>query len=98
MRFCLVICVSLFFAACGAASNDSDGGGGSGGGVGTPIPHAQIDLCKGLVQDKDAHPMTQLAKPALGATVTDAEFGTKIRRITDVGVQPTAASSALVPM
>jgi hypothetical protein len=98
MRFWCVICVSFFFAACGAASNNSDGGGGSGGGVGTPIPHAQIDLCKGLVQDKDAHPMTQLAKPAVGATVTDAEFGTKIRRITDVGVQPTAANSALVPM
>ena len=30
------------------------------------------------------HPMTALAKPALGATVIDAQFTTTIRRITAV--------------
>jgi hypothetical protein len=62
------------------------GGGGSGAGGSTradtlPLPS---DLCQGLIQDKQARPMTTLAKPALGQTVTDAEFGTRIRRITAV--------------
>jgi hypothetical protein len=43
-----------------------------------------INLCQGLVQDRLAHPMTALAKPALGGTVVDPEFGTTIRRITAV--------------
>src|SRR5512140_2617339 len=51
---------------------DGTGGGGPGGGGGStrvsdggtlPPPS---DLCQGLVQDKQAHPMTTLAKPALG--------------------------------
>lgn len=46
---------------------------------------ASADLCQGLaVDDKTLHPMTPLAKPALGQTVTDPEFGTTIRRITAV--------------
>jgi hypothetical protein len=36
------------------------------------------------VNDKEAHPMTTLAKPNVGQTVTDAEFGTTIRRISAV--------------
>lgn len=40
------------------------------------------NLCDGLITDKDNHPMTALAKPALGVAVTDPEFGTQIRRIT----------------
>ena len=43
------------------------------------------NLCEGLVQDKTAHPMGSLAKPGLLQTVTDPQFGTTIRRITDVG-------------
>jgi len=43
------------------------------------------DLCEGLVTDQDAHPMTALAKPAVGQGVTDPQFGTTIRRLTDVG-------------
>ncbi len=39
------------------------------------------DLCSGLVTDKAAHPMTALAKPAVGQAVTDPQFGTTIRRI-----------------
>jgi uncharacterized repeat protein (TIGR01451 family) len=45
---------------------------------------AAVDLCQGLVQDKLAHPMTALSKPALGQAVTDPQFGTRIRRITAV--------------
>lgn len=43
------------------------------------------DLCAGLVTDKADHPMTPLAKPALGQAVRDPQFGTIIRRITNVG-------------
>jgi hypothetical protein len=42
-------------------------------------------VCQGLVTDKNPHPMTALAQPAVGTAATDAEFGTTIRRITDVG-------------
>jgi hypothetical protein len=44
-------------------------------------------LCDGLITDKVNHPMTPtalLAKPAKLQTVTDPEFGTTIRRISDV--------------
>ena len=40
--------------------------------------------------------MTTLAKPAIGATVIDAEFGTTIRRIT--AVAGSGANAAIVPM
>jgi len=63
----------------------------SGPGGGTPI-----DLCAGLVADKDARPMSALAKPAVGEAVTDPEFGTTIRRVTTV---PSSGSNpAIVPM
>jgi hypothetical protein len=39
------------------------------------------DLCQGLIQDKQPHPMTGLARPAVGQAVTDPQFGTKIRRV-----------------
>ena len=47
-----------------------------------PPPPPPRDLCDGRITDKLAHPMTALAKPALGKFATDAEFGTRIRRIT----------------
>ena len=40
------------------------------------------NLCEGLVQDLTSRPMTPLAKPVTGAVVVDAEFRTRIRRIT----------------
>jgi len=43
------------------------------------------DLCDGLVTDKLNHPMTALAKPAVGVPVIDPQFGTTLRRISDVG-------------
>jgi len=54
------------------------------------------DLCQGLVQDRSPHPMSALAKPAVGQTVVDPEFGTTIRRIT--AVAPGPPSPAIVPM
>jgi len=73
--------------ADGGGSN-ATGGSGAGG--------STVNLCAGLVQDKAAHPMTTLAKPALGASVTDAEFQTTIRRIT--AVASGGSNPAIVPM
>ena len=79
----------------GGGGGGSDGGGG-GGGNDASIPVGPIDLCKGLIQDLQPHPMTALAQPAVGVLVTDAEFGTKFRRITSVAA--TGASPATVPL
>ncbi|MFO0553903.1 MAG: hypothetical protein U0271_36315 [Polyangiaceae bacterium] len=75
----------------GAGASATTGGGGSGSGANNVggdgaggVPPGPLDLCAGLVTDLEAHPMTPLAKPALGDTVVDAEFGTVIRRITAV--------------
>jgi hypothetical protein len=48
-------------------------------------PDLSIDLCEGLVSDRDPHPMTALDLPAAGTAVSDPEFGTTLRRITAVG-------------
>ncbi len=55
------------------------------------------DLCNGLVTDRDPHPMTALAKPAKGQTVTDPQFGTTIRRISDVATDWGAADGQIKP-
>ena len=80
----LVLCVgavssvvSFGLSSCGASNSGSAGAPSS---QTTPAPGAG----SGLVQDKSPRPMTPLAKPALFGTVTDAEFGTTIRRITAV--------------
>ena len=76
--------------AVGGGAGTSVGGSGAGGGSAGTGGHAggsgggTVDLCSGLVQDKLPHPMTTLAKPALGSSITDAEFQTRIRRITAV--------------
>jgi hypothetical protein len=93
----------------GVGTGGSAGGGGdvsvggqSGGGSssvhtgGSSTVGSTVNLCAGLVQDKAAHPMTALAKPALGAAVTDAEFQTTIRRIT--AVSGGSGDPAIVPM
>jgi hypothetical protein len=83
--------------SAGSGAPTGQGGGVASTGAGGFNPGAPIDLCAGLVQDKQAHPMTTLAKPGLGQTVTDAEFGTVMRRITNVatgGNQP----PVIVPM
>src|SRR5437868_4567316 len=82
----------------GGGPGGMGGGGGSGsdGGGGGPPGNGPIDLCAGLVQDKQPHPMTALAQPAVGQAVTDAEFNTRIRRITQVAA--TGGSPALRPL
>ncbi len=70
----------------GGSEGGGLGGAKSGGTSGTGLS-APSDLCVGLVQDKDARPMTNLAKPEVGQTVTDAELGTRIRRITAVAAK-----------
>ncbi len=59
---------------------------------------AGVDVCNGLVTDKLAHPMTALTRPTLGQTVTDPEFGTTIRRITDVRNDGRGSNSVLKPV
>ena len=100
-----MLAASLAMVGCGSegpAKSTGLGGqttiGGAGGGPsgGNGFPPAPIDLCDGLVQDKDPHPMTTLAKPAVGAAVTEPQFGTQIRRIT--GVAAGSDTPALVPL
>jgi len=50
--------------------------------------------CKGVPKDRLVHPMTPLARPALGQAVRDPEFRTTIRRITAAG--PVAGSDAVI--
>jgi hypothetical protein len=52
--------------------------------TGTSVPKSGGNLCAGLITDKEPHPMTVLPQPPLYGTVKDAEFGTTIRRITEV--------------
>lgn len=61
-----------------------------------PAPSAGADLCQGLVRDKLPHPMTALARPALGAAVVDPQFGSTIRRIT--AVASNAGDAVIKPM
>lgn len=72
------------------------GGGGGSAATGTqsndnPAPPLHFgekdDLCKGLVIDKAARPMTALEKPGLRQSVSDPQFGTRITRLTDVAAQ-----------
>lgn len=55
------------------------------------------DLCSGLVTDRDRHPMTVLAKPAKGRAASDPQFGTTIRRISDVAGDRGAPNGAIRP-
>ncbi|HXK10278.1 MAG TPA: hypothetical protein VMT70_11580 [Vicinamibacteria bacterium] len=60
----------------------------------TAVP---ADLCPGLVTDKAAHPMTALAKPAVGQAVRDPQLGGTLRRITAAGPVP-GSDTAIVPV
>ncbi len=80
----------------GGAAGSGTGGTTPIGGSGGHYTTTNFNLCAGRVSNLMAHPMTALAKPALGATVVDAEFGTTIRRIT--AVAGTGASAAIKPM
>ncbi len=62
-----------------------------------PLAASATDLCQGLVQDRDPHPMSALAQPALGQAVTDPQFRGRIRRIT--AAPPSGSGdAAIVPM
>ncbi|HVU51313.1 MAG TPA: hypothetical protein VHL80_11535, partial [Polyangia bacterium] len=70
----------------GAAGSTATGAAGSGvvPPAATTPPPSGVNLCAGLITDKEPHPMTSVPRPALGQTVTDPQFGTTIRRITEV--------------
>ncbi len=62
-------------------------GGGATGDPPTPASEGAPSgsaSCDGLVTDRDPHPMSSLAKPAMLEAATDPEFGTRIVRISDV--------------
>ena len=67
-------------------SNGDRGGGNTGGtqNESTPLTGNGVASCDGLVTDTSRHSMTSLSKPGLHESVTDAEFGTRIVRVTDV--------------
>ena len=70
-----------------AGTTGTAGTGAAGTGVVPPAstpPASGGNLCAGLITDKAPHPMTAVARPALGATIKDPQFGTTIRRITEV--------------
>ena len=60
-------------------------------------PSVPADLCQGLVSDRLAHPMTPVAKPAVGQAVRDPQLGGTLRRITAAGPVP-GSDSAVVPV
>lgn len=75
--------------ACGGAAATS--------GKAAPPPPAAVsadDPCSGLIGDRDAHPMSALARPAPGQAVADPEFGTLLRRIT--AVPPADGENAVI--
>jgi hypothetical protein len=87
----------------GAGTAGASGSGGTAGaagiaGAGGTGNVTSADLCAGLVEDKLPHTGTTLPKPAVGMTVTDAEFGTTIRRITAAPAPSAGNDSAIVPM
>jgi hypothetical protein len=63
------------------------------GGASGHYTNLSADLCAGMITDLQPHTMTALSKPAVGATVTDPQFNTTIRRITGASAQ-----QAIVPM
>jgi hypothetical protein len=90
--------------ACSDAKSGS-GAGGTGGSIATGgsigpgtggTTATTIDLCAGMITDLLPHAMTAVAKPALGQTFTDPQFGTVMRRIT--AVAGSGANAAIVPM
>lgn len=74
--------LTLSLAACGGGGGD--GSTSSGRQTSLPLGDGK-DLCEGLIVDKVNRPMTALAKPGVGQFVIDPQFGTTIRRITNVG-------------
>ena len=77
----------ILASACGGGGSGDGGADDATDAAGPGVdgaPGVPSDLCAGLIADQAAHPMTALTRPARGQAVTDAEFGTTIRRITEV--------------
>ncbi|MEM7115334.1 MAG: leucine-rich repeat domain-containing protein [Chloroflexota bacterium] len=64
----------------------------------TATPSADTDPYASLVTDRNPRPMTPLAKPALGQAVVDPEFGTTIRRITNIDTVVPNGQGVMKPM
>lgn len=97
---CLVCALTIsLLAACGGGGGGSGAsttsattstGSGSTPPPSNPPPgttYGTTALCQGMITDKLAHPMTNVAKPALLGSYVDPKFGTTVRRITDVVAQ-----------
>ncbi len=81
----LPLCGAIAAIQCGEkAAPPPTEGGATDAALLNPSPGP--DPCSGLVQDRAAHPMTPLSKPAVGQTLIDPQFGTRLRRITAVPV------------
>jgi hypothetical protein len=91
--------------ASGTGAAGTTGAAGSGTTTGTGVvpppattpPPSGVNLCAGLITDKLPHPMTPVARPAVGQAIVDPQFGTTIRRITQVPTTNTP-NPALVPL
>ena len=92
----------------GAAQGGSTGSGGTSGtagaaggsaigGGGGHYTNLAVDLCAGMVADKQPHPMTTLAKPALGASRHRPRVRTRPSAASPRSAAP-ARTPAIVPM
>jgi len=61
-------------------------------------PSGGAELCQGLITDRNNYPMTPLDKPEYLRTVVDPEFGTTIRRITDIEATVSGERAVIKPM
>ncbi|GIK82805.1 MAG: hypothetical protein BroJett024_39100 [Alphaproteobacteria bacterium] len=83
-RGLFVAALAIVLGACGGGNGSVDSA--SGPGVAS-VGSSSANLCEGLVTDKLAHAMTDVAKPAVGGSFVDPQFGTTIRRISDAAAK-----------
>jgi hypothetical protein len=92
---CALVAVALAAAgACGAGP--STGSGTSSAGSSGPSAAGE-GPCAGLVQDRNAHPMPRLERPALRTAYVDPAFGGQVLRITDADPKD-GANAVIRPM
>ncbi|MGB0384773.1 MAG: hypothetical protein ACPGWR_08130 [Ardenticatenaceae bacterium] len=61
-------------------------------------PSTGVDLCEGLISDQNNYPMSPFAKPGYLETAVDPEFGTTIRRISDIEATVTGDQAVIKPI
>lgn len=88
---------ALALAACGRweldlARREGDAGIDPDGGALDADAGRTGSLCAGLITDTAPHPMSALARPAVGVAMTDPEFRATIRRVT------ATTGTAIVPL